>query len=309
MKLAFLLVIFASCTDSYGALTLDPSGGPPLGVGLTARYTVTQDLCEGGVDGTCGNSVYPAHFSVAVASGTAVEVTRVNMLPTTFDLTGVAEGSARVAVTGNAGITTTLPVAVAPVASTTLFVRRPVGHDVLGAVSAFPATAVHVSQTHLDANQSPLSGAAPLQLDPGTAHVAYDPTCDCFATGSVLGRAVISAPTASLALDVVDASAIADFTFGAPGSTLTLYFGGPATSTGAYVLPLDSNGKPIIGQGPDAVVTIADPTVVSFRYNAAAGVVHVIALTPERQGTTTLDITWGSVHKTYKVDVVPPQVI
>jgi hypothetical protein len=318
MKFALFALALAGCTDHYAGIDIAPASGPPLGIGLIGHYLVTQDLCEGGIDGGCGNPVYLSNMAVAVDTGTAVEVGSIHPFDGTdssFELTGVAEGNAVVAVTGYDDVTATFPFSVADVAATTLFVSRhtdPVFGvtfpDVLSPVHAFAGSDIAFEQRSVGADQSPRSGRAPVTLDPGTTSVAFDATCftaddasrGCVHTGATLGTATAATPLTTLELDVVDASAIADFNMGAP----TIELVDTLATNEIFLLPNDAGGHPIVGRGPDPVITINDPSIVTFGPDPGRRM-RSFQLFTLKPGTTTLDITWGTVPRTFTVHVVP----
>ncbi len=294
------VLLLAACTASYGDLELDAEPGV-VGVGLTASYTVMQHSCLG----DCWTEA-PSALTATIHSGSAVTVDVVDLALGSFAVTGVAPGSGSVLVTGDGDVSTILTFSVEPVAATTLFVHRPINatdeplSDVTGAVNVFAGTTFPISQANVSAGNGPLGGNAPLVFDPGTTRASFYPTCDCVATGTAVGRGTITAPLAQLPVTVVDGSAIAEFSFGETGSTLVL----PSSYDGTdrLLFPTDSAGDPILGAGPDAIFTVGDPSIVGLGSNGVLhGVLHTISLVPLRPGTTSLDITWGNVHKTYTV--------
>jgi hypothetical protein len=69
--------------------------------------------------------------------------------------------------------------------------------------------------------------------------------------------------------------------------------------------PTDAAGEPIAGTGnAPPQVSVADASVAAT--TAADGqVAPAFLLDPVATGSTTLDVTWGSVHKTFPVTVTP----
>ena len=51
-------------------------------------------------------------------------------------------------------------------------------------------------------------------------------------------------------------------------------------------------------------MTIGDPTILGITGTDPGLVVRSLILWPTTAGTTTLDVQWGSVHKTFKLKVV-----
>lgn len=115
--------------------------------------------------------------------------------------------------------------------------------------------------------------------------------CSCVRTGPTTGRATIAAVAASVELDVVDATAIGDFTL-TPAPVALAVGGDPQT---CYVLPTDAAGRPILGHGDPVQTAIGDPDIadVAPGYNLFT---QSVIVTPHQIGTTTLDLTWWSVE-------------
>jgi len=303
MRFLSLLVAVTACTDSWGHdISVLPASGPPLGVGLVQTYTVTQDLCESGINGDGGcDPTSPDQIAVSIASGSAASVGGIG--GGTFELLGVAEGSSTVEVTGMDDAKTELPVAVATVAKTNLFAEGFLDErgnyiEVPSPVQAFVSTKVTIGQKSFGPSGDPRSGMARLLLAAGSTGVAVDATCNCYATGTTTGAAQITTPLASLELDVVDAAALADFSAGVP--ELTAYL--DLNSDGYELVPTDTAGRTILGAGPDATVQVADPSLLTA-YTTDDGASRSIALNPIKEGTTSLQITWGAVTKTFTVTV------
>jgi hypothetical protein len=312
MRLVVIALALAACTDSYRGLSLDPSPArAPLGVGLAQRYEVTQELCEGGVDGGCGNPVSPTQLAVSGSGGIAVSaVTPYDGRAASFVMTGTGEGSATVAVTGYDDITTTFPIAVATVASTQLVAPRVVDtnlgeafSEVLAPIHAFVGSNITVAQHNFGAGQAPLAGSAPLALDAGTTAVTYDASCDCYHTGTTTGIAQLTAPLGAGELVVVDTSAIADFTLEDLGSAIQLVVS-PATVE-LFLLPHDASGFPIVGRGPEPAIAIADPSLVALYREGDNDAMRSVVLIAHAAGTTTLDIAWGDIHNSFTLQIVP----
>jgi len=311
---AFALVL-SGCTDSYGEVSIDPTGGPPLGVGLTQRYKVDQVLCEGGVDGDCSNSVFPTSLDVSLLGDNVVSITNVHGFDGSssgFDLTGTSDGSTTLQVTGNDGVTATQPIESADVAATTLFALRPIDEDsslpdVHGPLQAFVGTNVIIAQSSAGSDGSPRAGHAALALDAGSTDVQSDPTCspvgrDCFVTGTKTGVSHVSSPLGSVELDVVDDSAIASFAISdspdQPIQVTTFQ-----STADLLIVPSDAAGRPIIGSGPPATVSVGDSRVLAS--DEDLGDLHGIHIFTTHELTTTLDVTWGSVHNTYTLQIMP----
>ena len=318
MRVAVLMLLLQGCVDSYGALSIEPSGGPPIGVGLTQRYVVDQVLCESGPDGDCGNSVYPASLDASATDPAIVRVANAHPFDGSnagFDLVGLLAGNTSVEVTGNDGITITMAVSSADVVATTLVAQRPIDEqssltDVEGPVQAFVDTTLVIAQTSAGSDGSPRAGHAALVLDAGPTEVRGDPSCgdswflrgDCFATGTKTGMAQLSTPRGSLEVDVVDESAIATFAIAdSPQTTLQV-----TTFEGAadlVVVPSDAAGRPIVGSGPPITVSVGDSRVVAYDQDGADA--HEIHFATSDAITTTLDVTWGTVHNTYTLQITP----
>ena len=299
---AFVLV---GCTSHYGDLTIQPPPGAPLGVGLVERFTILQDVCDDTPPdpGGCDPS-NPSHAVVAIRGGAAKLAAATN---SSFDLVGAAPGSAMIDVTGDAGATATMAIDVADVASTTLFVRRlsddqtTMFSDVHDPVQAFWSSTVVIEQRILGDADRALAGSIALQLDPHGTDVAYGEQCDCYGTGFYLGAATLSSPLASLTLNVVDESAIADFTVD-ESPTATVLQLHPGTSAEVFLIPTDAAGRPIVGRGRDPQIVIADPSIATV-YSDTGNVIRGLQLLGEKAGVTRMDVTWGSVHKTFTLRV------
>ena len=311
MRLVSVLVLTGCSTT--GAVAISPADNSvPLGLGLTQIYDVTQELCDGGIDGGC-DLANPSQIAVTIVDGTAVAIAGTNLDPSRglaqLSLTGAAIGMSRVLVMGDGGNGISTPISVAAVAATKLSVERPSGTygssfpDVASPIYAFTGSTFPIAQHSFEADTSAVRGAASLALAPGETSVAFDPACNCFATGTVLGTATISAPLASLKLDVVDATAIADFTLdgAAAGDTIELVIGG---TTLVALLPTDSAHHAIVGLGPEPQLTISGGAGVSLSGDDSTAAVRSLNFFPSTPGTATLDVQWGPIHRTFTLNVV-----
>ena len=299
------LLLLAACT-SYEDLTIDPSSGPALGVGLAQRFTTQETECENTADPDCFGGTTPMSLSVH-ASGGAVTVSDVG--GGAFVLTGVAAGTAVVDVTGDGAASTSVTIPVVDVGSTALFASRAVDldpsakfRDVPSPVQAFAQASIVIDQASTAAEGSPLAGNAALALAAGTTDGSYDPTCGCVATGTRVGEGELSAPHGTMVLDVVDPSAIADFTInGSDTSTVSLQIDDIGKTI--YLIPTDADGRPIVGLGPRPTFTVADPSIAKIYLANEIGVVRPLTVIASSAGTTTFDLTWGPVRKTFTVMV------
>lgn len=305
MRLASLLVVTAACTNSWGQLSIDPVAGPPLGVGLVQHYDVTQDYCEGGVDGSC-DPQDPGSLAVVVRGGSSVAITQAGTA--WFELTGLAEGSSDVHLTGSDGWTADQVITAGAVAKTSLYVTNaidPYGLNppVESPMRAFMDTEVTIAQASFGPAGEPRAGLAPITLAAGSTQVTFEGPCSCASMGEATGTAVLSTPLAAFEIDVVDDSAMADFTIaGATTATTAVTAYLDLQGNGFYLLALDASGAPIVGYGPDATLHVADPSILTA-YDEPDLVAREITLQPLREGTTTVDVTWGGHTKTFTVTV------
>jgi hypothetical protein len=304
-----LVLFVAACTEGYGAVTITAASPGPVGIGLTESYSVEQQVCDPPPDGGCDLGGEPLSLTVT-APGKLVAITNVAQGSGSFALTGLAPGTTQVDVTADGGVTATTTIQVTTVASLQLFATRPVDPDddvtlanVPSPVQAFTDSQVVIGQAAVDVNDGPVAGSATLELDPGPTGTMLDPNCGCFVTGDDPGSAQISTSLANLTLNVVTADAIADFTIaGVAGSSFEIPVG-PLT-TDIFLVPTDANGSPIVGLGPTPTFAISDPAILYVDGAASAGVVQSFTVSGGNPGTTSFDITWGNVHKTFDVTVV-----
>ncbi len=299
MRLAVLLPLVAACAaDSYGALSIDPPDGPPLGVGLVQQFTVMQVFCEGGVDGSC-DPTNPPQISVSISSGDAIQIIDVGSDVGTFDVAGLAAGSATVEITGGDGVSFQHTIDVAPVAQTTLSVPRDTGYSLHSPVQTFGKAYITIDQQNLGAGGTALAGKAPLQATSGLAVVAGD-IVELQATA---GSVQVTAAAATLELDIVPDSALASFSIdGNAVDELVLY-----TSTGTQhvsLLATDASGQPIAGGGPDPTLVIGDARVFSVTGGSSLGNTRTLDIDPIAAGNSTLQVTWGQVTKTFAISVI-----
>jgi hypothetical protein len=307
MRLAPCFVVLAvGCTGHWGELSLDNS--KPLGVGLTGRYQISQVYCDPAPDPDCGNQLAPSTVDAVVTSGPA-RIGTVDPSTATLFLIGTGPGTAIVELTGNDGITTAVSIDVVP-ASTTLVVDREVDNiitlpDIASPAHVLTRSRVHIAQRSVAADGSAVAGEAVLALDHGTTEAAL--ADDTFVvTGDIAGAARVTAapPTdASLDLDIVGLDAIADLSFADLGAAIEM-----SLAQGGFdmvVIPTDAAGEPIVGTGTDAPqVSIGDASVAGL-LAAVSPIARTFALSPLHAGSTTLDVTWGNVHKTFPVTVTP----
>ncbi len=298
MRLAVVLILLAACSDSYGALSLDPSDGPPLGVGLVERFRVDQVLCESGIDGSC-DPTNPPHLAVKVDSGSAVSITDVDQTMATFGAQGLAEGSATLVITGGDDVTMHRMIDVVALEQTMLTVSLDTGSSVYSPVHAFTNANVTIDQANLGVGGTVVAGEAPLVPSSGVVAVSGDVVTTAATTGSVQ----ITAALATLELDVVDASAMVDFSVdGSPTDQVILY-----TSVGTSAVSLlatDANHLPIVGGGPEPTFAIADPSIFAITGSDGTGNTRELDIDPLSGGNTTLQVTWGQVTKTIAVSVI-----
>jgi hypothetical protein len=309
VRLVYLLGSFAACTG-YGAVTIESTAGPPLGVGLVERLAVTQELCEGGVDpGGCDPWI-PNQLSAEIQSGDAAVITDVvvdQLRVDTVGLRGIAPGEASVEVTAVDGATASATVDVAEVASSALWVRRLTDDglrmypDAVDPVQVFWSSSFPLAQRNLGADGSPRTGSLVLDIDRRGTDLAYGPDCDCYSSGFFLGAATLSSPLVSLTVDVVDERAVADVTInGRPATTeVALIAGGSAPID---LVPIDTAGRPIVGHGRDPEIAIADASIATVYQIEGRSVVTAILLATHA-GTTTMTVTWGPIRKTFAVRV------
>ena len=308
--LGWLAILGACSTQSSIALTPDPRTQPPLGVGLVQRYSVVKEVCGGGFgvdDGGC-DDLQPTTLAVTAGSSTGAAVSEVDAQHGTFVMTGLGEQAASVAVTGD-GIVGMFDVMVSAVAATTMVVSRSydsegVVRDVASPVQVFTGETIAIAQTNVGSDGQPRSGVAPIQIAPGpTAVGPSSQDCACFDSGQQTGAAVLSTPLAMLTLDVVDMTTMADFAVsGATLGALQVPLVGLATAT-LYLDARDAMGRSIVGVGPDPTVTIADTSIAALFGGGTSGSVRWLTVQPQRTGMTTIDLTWGSVHKTFMLVV------
>ncbi|MGE5183656.1 MAG: hypothetical protein ACM31C_16405 [Acidobacteriota bacterium] len=290
--------LLAACADSYGALSLDPSAGPPLGVGLVEQFRVDQVLCESGIDGSC-DPTNPPHLAVRVGSGSAVAIANVDQTTATFGAQGAAEGSGTVVITGGDDVTIQRTIDVVALAQTMLTVSRDTGSPVYSPVRAFTNASVTIDQANLGAGGTAVAGKAPLVASSGLVAVSGDVVTTAATPGSVQ----ITAALATLELDVVDPSMMADFSIdGSRTDQVILY-----TSTGTIALSLlatDANGLPIVGGGPEPTFSIADPSIFGVTGGSGSGNTRELDVQGYAGGNTTMQVTWGQVTKTFAISVV-----
>jgi hypothetical protein len=263
-----------------------PGTQPALGVGLTNSYLVTDD-----------DDLDPG--TVAVSLAQPIATASVDKAIGQFTLTGVVAGDTSLVVRAD-DQAVHYPFSVTAVASTSLFVTRQSTGGTLPAVTSpvqvFTGEMVPVDQSSVGPDQTPVSGAAALQLAAGLTAVTAvgDTTYD---TGQVAGAATIAAPLGTLELDVVDASAMVDFTLLPAGSAITLDVDA-SDDQNVFLEPVDAAGRPIIGRGPEPTYTIADPSIARVDATSLSfDNVRYLGLVAVAAGTTTLDLTWGTVHK------------
>jgi len=96
MRILSLLVLGA-CAYSQVELNVDPIGGPPLGVGMVRKYTVSEQQCTEAEPEVC-DPVTVSSITVT-PDGDAVRVQHVD--GNTFELFGVSPGSTSVTVAAN----------------------------------------------------------------------------------------------------------------------------------------------------------------------------------------------------------------
>jgi hypothetical protein len=307
MRFAPCFVVLAvGCSGHWGELSLDNS--KPLGVGLTARYRVSQVYCDPAPDADCGNLLTPSTLDAVVTSGPAA-IGTVDPSSATVFVIGTGPGTATIELTGEGGVTTPVSIDVVP-ATTKLVVERQVDDlitlpDVASPAHVLTRSRVHIAQRSVAADGSTVAGEAVLALDHGTTEAAL--ADDTFVvTGDIAGAARVTAapPTdASLDLDIVGVDAIADLSFADLGATVEM-----SLAQGGFdmvVIPTDAAGEPIVGTGTDAPqVSIGDATVAVL-LAAASPIARIFGLTPLHAGSTTLDVTWGNVHKTFPITVTP----
>jgi hypothetical protein len=318
MRCLAFVVFAAACTESYSDVTIMSASPGPLGVGLTDTYSVQELICDPPPDGSC-DPAEPSSLSVTTP-GKLVAISNVDpyglLLPDsdgsgTFELTGLAPGTTQVDVTGDGGASTTATIQVAAVASMQLFAPRALDAEdclpnVPSPVQAFADSQIVIGQAAFDVNRDLLSGAATLTLDPGPTGTQFDPSCGCYDTGNTPGTAQLSTSLTDLTLNIVTADAIADFTIaGVTGTSFEIGIG-PGTSD-IFLVPTDASGNAIVGLGPTPTFAISDPSVFGVYGAATQGVVQSLTLqAANTTGTTSFDITWGNVHKTFTVTVVGP---
>ena len=300
MRLLVVLPLLAACADSYGALSIEQAGGPPLGVGLVEQLSVMQDFCEGGVDGTC-DPTNPPTFSVDVGTGAdVVSIIDVESDVGTFTVAGLARGSATLDLTGADGAKLAQPIDVVAVAQTTLSVPRGDAYPALSPVRVLRNSHITIAQQNLGAGGTAVSGKAPLVTTSPLATVEGD----VVELAAQPGTVQITAAAATLELDVVDDSALADFTLdGTPGTSIVLY-----TSVGRTPLlftAADATGRPIVGGGgPPTTLSIGDARVIAIAAGSNDGNTFELDVQPVAAGNTTLQVTWGQVTKTFAISVI-----
>jgi hypothetical protein len=117
-----ILLAAAGCSSQWLGVTISPYPSPPLAVGATRTYSVEQDFCEGDVvsGDDCGPNA-PDHWNIAILSGSdSIKIGNIRTgVPgespsDSFDVTGVALGSATLEITGEQGSTVTADVTVVP---------------------------------------------------------------------------------------------------------------------------------------------------------------------------------------------------
>jgi hypothetical protein len=300
MRIISLFVLVA-CSGP-GAVFVDPMNTAPLGVGFVQGYQVTQAYCAEDFDIDCPPRP-PMSLSVD-ASGDEVEVQQVSNA--SFQLLGAKPGGASLTVTGDDDISTVFTVAVADVGSTTLSVERHVTEDkafpsVESPVSAFVHSVIPIHQQSVARDGEALSGEALLALAPGSTAVLEG---DSLNTSAQTTTARVSTDLAMMTVNIVDGSAIADFAIGdATGTDVKVSLVG---QTELWLLPADAGGHPIVGLGgPQATFEVADPSILTVVDAGSSGVVPSLVVRPIAAGSTTMTITWGSVAKTFTIDVIP----
>jgi hypothetical protein len=300
MRFFSLLVAVTACTDSWGHdITVSPASGPPLGVGLVQTYTVTQERCDGGVDGGSCDAAYPDAIDVSIGSGSGASLENVGS--STFDLLGVAEGSTTIHVIGESGATTDVPIEVAAVASTRLTIQLESGVELQSPVNAFTDTHLTIGQQNLGPGGAARAGEAPLAVTSGQPLVSL--SGDGVTTGPHAGTVQIAAVAATLELDVVATNALADFTVdGSSAPDLVLY--ASTGTTTVDLVALAATGAPIVGGGPEPTFKIADPSIVGISGTTSDGNSRTLGLEPFAAGTTTIQLTWGQVTHTIGVSVL-----
>jgi hypothetical protein len=304
------LIALVGCSGSWGDLQLED--GRPLGIGLTAKYQVYQTYCDPGPDADCGNLLTPSTFNVAVTSG-PVKLGTVDRSAATVVLTGTGAGTAMLALTGNDNITTTVSIDVVP-ATTTLRVDRQVTDtiglpDLTNNVHALTGSSLQIAQLSAGPEGAEVNGEAALAVDPKATHATLG-DAGLVVTGDVAGAAVVSAaqPGApTLDLDIVGVDAIA--TFAIRDVTLTDLQNAITLSLAQgnieLVLdPVDGAGDAIAGAGSEGPhLAITDGTIAGI-LAVDSPAARVLALHAVHTGSTMLDVTWGTVHKTIPVTVV-----
>ncbi len=297
MRILIVLFALPACTSSWGNdLSISPAGGPPLGVGLVQTYTVMQTYCDGGIDSSC-DPTPPHAISVAVVSGSAASVAQVGSA--TFDLLGAAEGNTTIRITGEDGASMDQTIDVAAVGSTRIWVPLD-SSEVYPPVHVFANASLTIQQESLGVGGTQIAGEAPLQATSGASLVAI--AGDQIAVGATAGTVQITAAVATLELDVVDQSALADFTVdGSRAPDLALYTSSGTTSH--WLLGTDAGGGTIVGAGPEPTFTIADPSIVAVTGSSASDNSREIDIAPLAAGETTIQVKWGSATNTIGVSV------
>ncbi len=308
MSRVALLVSVMACT-SYRNVDVTPESSAPPGVGLTAWFDVTEDQCDPGPTGGCFPGT-PSSLSVATGSDASVTPGGVSIQPdrASFALTGVAIGSSEIDVTADGGASTPFAVTVGDVAATTLFATRNIGtsqvgfSDVYSPVQVFTESSVSLGQTSVGASGDARAGIAPLHVAPATDGIAIDSDTGEVVAGTEPSSGTVLAGAGSIEIDVVELAAIADFTIGeSPGTVVQI--GDTFDARTLDLIPTDSAGRPIVGIGQPPSATVADESILTVVGTAASGNVQTLQLFSGAAGTTTLDLRWGAVHKTYAVTV------
>lgn len=310
-RAAIAIAALTACTTQPRVhLEIRPEPTQSVGVGLTQTYALKLAGCDGCVP----YSPDLTELSVVVAAGTAAKVSpiaRIDNLSVSFDITGLGPGSVELAINSDHFVTALSrdpEIEVAQVGSTSLFALQPTEDNAVplgnvpGPVQLLAGSRTVIAQTHFGLDQRELAGVAPLVLDGAPPGVAIDPSCACVVSGNTLGRATVHALAGSLAVDVVDPSAIAAFTIDGSDWTAAPY-GGVADV--GYLLPRDAAGRTVVGRGPEPILTLADPTVAQQApERVARHYVRALTLEGHAIGTTKLDITWGGAHETFTVKVM-----
>jgi hypothetical protein len=328
--------LFVNPADGY-ELGGDLDAPTTLGVGLVQTYDVAEDVGDDQcVYVLCPDDPTPRTWAIKVTAGSAVEVGSIQPVlsvdgsPTgnaSFMVEGVAEGEATVEISANGVATTDIGITVHSIGSGGLLARVPEAANAFPNVDNIDAPFVaftagsdaqfFLSTKFFDDSGAQLAGGARISIttaDPGivatvvldTGVLASSSECDCrltecncgIAPGATVGSAEITAAGTSSELDVVDATAIADITL-YPAPPIALAPGGEMKY---FVLPIDAAQQLIMGSGAALQAAVSDPSVASVELGGTMYDRSVTVMAAQA-GSATLDLTWGSVERSFAVTV------